>query len=1095
MRSSRLVVVCTLALAALWVLIGWTSAQQRGGFVGAPPQEPLQFRFVGPAVGNRISAAAGIPGDPKTYYVGAASGGVWKSTDEGASWVPVSESLPVMTIGSLAVAASDPNIIWAGTGDPWAIRDSDPIGNGIYKSTDAGKTWVHMGLEETGRIGRVVIHPKNPDIVFVAALGRLTGPQQERGVYRTTDGGKTWSRVLFADPNTGCSGLCMDPNDPNVLFAGMWQVEMHTYALYSGGPGSGVFVSRDGGTTWKKIEGRGMPKPPVGKVDVAVARSDSKRVYALIQTADQGSIWRSDDGGETWKVGSWQRALVGRAGFYIRVAVSPANPDEVLVANSSFHLSTDGGKSFRTMPWGGDTHDIWVDPLDGNRILVTHDGGMYMTTDHGKTSRRVTLPIAQLYHVAVDNDMPYHVYTNMQDNGTMRGLSTVVESGPNVPSQAAPAGAARGSGGFGGGQRGGAPAATWDHRIGGCESGFTIPDPTDSNIVWSSCYGLELTRYDFRTGLARSVAPWMRTLDSAPTQTKYRAHWTPPIAVDPFDHNTVFFGTQYIHKTTNAGVSWSVVSPDLSTADPRYIVSSGGIVGDNLGQFYGCVVFAIAPSPIQKGLIWAGTNDGKVWYTDDGGAKWNDVTANIKGVPPLGTISKIEPSAFDPGTAYVAVDLHLMDNRDPFLFKTTDFGRTWTKITGDLPKGPLAYTRVVAENPNRKGMLFAGTGNALYYTMDDGMSWKRLNSAGLPACPVSWVVVQKQAHDLVVSTYGRGVYIMDDITPLERGIMEPGNAAAVKLIAPRPAYRQVRNPRAQFHLSFKTAPKEPVQIEIARADGSLVRKLPPLQAAKAGLVRTSWDMRYDGARVVALRTTPPANPHIWEEPRFQGATTRPISHWGVSQPAGPIAAPGDYIVRATVDGQTYAQPLQVVLPPGNSGTEAEMKALVDLQLKVRDSINAVSDMVNQLEWMRKQVEDVRKSPAAKTTRASAIKSMEAIDKKMYDIEYKMITPSEAMSDDKYYVEAYRLYLNLIWLHQVIGPGGGDTSGSADYGPTETAVMLFGMYEKELGAVKGLYASLMDKDVPAYNKAVAGSGLPAIDTTPPPPPAPAAKRQF
>jgi hypothetical protein len=365
----------------------------------------------------------------------------------------------------------------------------------------------------------------------------------------------------------------------------------------------------------------------------------------------------------------------------------------------------------------------------------------------------------------------------------------------------------------------------------------------------------------------------------------------------------------------------------------------------------------------------------------------------------------------------------------------------------------------------------------------------------MPAAPVSWIVVQKQAHDLVVSTYGRGIYIMEDITPLEQGAMEPANDAAAKLIAPRPAYRQVRNPRALLHFTVKSAPKEPVQVEIVQADGTLVQKLPPLQVQRAGLIRTSWDMRHEGARVVALRTTPPANPHIWEEPRFQGATTRPISHWGVSQPAGPIAAPGDYIVRATIDGQTYAQPFQVILPPGNSGTEAEMKDLVKLQLKVRDGINAVSGMVNQIEWMRRQIEDVRKSPAAKTARAAALKAMDAIDKKMVDVEYKMITPSEAMSDDKYYVEAYRLYLNLIWLHQVIGPGGGDTSGSADYGPTETSVMLFGMFEKELEAVKGLYATLMDKDIPAYNKAAAGSGLPALDTSAPPAPAPAAKRQF
>ncbi len=1042
------------------------------------PQEGLRFRFMGPAVGNRISAAAGVPGDRKIYYCGAASGGVWKSTDGGATWAPVFDDQPAMAIGALAVAGSDPNTVWAGTGEAWAIRDVDMIGDGVYKTTDGGKSWTNMGLPETGRIARIIVHPANPDIVFVAAAGRLTGPQPERGVYKTTDGGKTWRRILFVDPNTGCSGLAMDPHNPQVLFAGMWQVEMHTYGMYSGGPGSGLFVSRDGGATWKRLQGRGLPKPPLGKVDVAFAPTDSQRVYALIQTADQGSIWRSDDGGETWAVGSWQRALIGRAGYYIRLAVSPANPDEVFVANSSFHQSVDGGKSFRTMPWGGDTHDIWIDPGDADRILVTDDGGMFMTTDHGKTSRRITLPIGQMYHVAVDNDMPYRIYSNMQDDGTMRGLSTVVEAGPNVPGLPLAGGP---GGGMGYGGRGSA-GGTWDHGLGGCESGFTLPDPTDSNIVWSTCYGNEVTRYDFRTKLARSVSPWLRTLDSAPNQTKYRAHWTPPLAIDPFDHNAVYYGAQVVFKTTNGGSSWTVISPDLSTQDPARLVSSGGIVGDNLGQFYGEVIFSIAPSPVQKGLIWAGTNDGKVWITTDGGGRWTDLTANLKGVPPWGTFSKIEPSNFEAGTAYAALDCHLMDNRDPFLVKTTDFGKTWTAITGDLPKGPLAYARVIAENPNRKGMLFAGTGNALYYTLDDGRTWKRIK-AGLPAAPVSWIVVQKQAHDLVVSTYGRGLYILEDLTPLEQGAMEAANEAAATLVAPRPAYRQPRGGRALFHFVLKTAPKNPVQVEILESNGALIRRLPPLQA-KAGLNRGSWDMRYDPPRLVALRTTPPENPRIWEEPRFRNAQTRPITHWGVSQGYGPSTAPGAAIVRLTVDGQTLVQPLEIVLPPGNTGSNADIQAAVKLQLKVRDDISAVADMVNQLEWMRRQIEDVRRSPTAKP---AALKAMEAIDVKMRDVEYRMITRSEAMSDDKYFVEAYRLYLNLMWVGQVIGPGGGDTSGSADFGPTETSIGLVAELEKEIDSVRAVYSRLLGNEIPAYNAKIAASGLPPILTTPPPPP--------
>jgi len=1067
----RFNILATILVLATAVQLG---AQGRGG--GAFQQESFRFRAMGPGVGNRISAAVGIPGDPSTYYVGAASGGVWKSTNGGNTWAPIFDSQPVAAIGALAVAPSDHKTIWAGTGEAWAIRDSDMMGDGIYKSTDAGTTWTHMGLDETGRIGRIIVNPANPDIVFACALGRLTGPQQERGVYRTTNGGKTWERVLFADANTGCSGLAMDEHNPRVLFAGMWQVEMHTYGLFSGGPSSAVYVSRDGGTKWTKIEGHGMPKSPVGKIDVAIAPTNLSRVYALIQTADQGSVWRSDDGGENWAVTSWARPLIGRAGYYIRLAVSPANENEVLVANSSFFLSSDGGKTFRTMPGGGDTHDIWIDPLNANRILVTHDGGMYMTSDHGRTSMRISLPIGQMYHVAVDNDVPYKIYGNMQDDGTMRGPS----NSPEVSAFVGFGGFGGGGGGGGfGGARGG--ASTWDHGLGGCESGFTLPDLTDPNIVWASCYGNEVTRYDYRTKLARSISPWFHTLDSEPNLAKYRSHWTPPLAVDPFDHNTVYYGCQVIFRTTNGGTSWTVISPDLSTQDPKRNISSGGIVGDNLGQFYGEVVFSIAPSEIQKGLIWAGTNDGNIWYTKDAGAHWNDVTKNLTGVPPLGVISKIEPSHFDPGTAYVAVDLHLMDNRDPYLFKTTDFGQTWTKISGGLPKGPLAYTRVIAENPNRKGMLFAGSGNALYYTMDDGANWKQLKD-GLPPAPVSWIVVQKTYHDLVVATYGRGFYILEDLTPLEDAGTSTPTDAAVRFYPPRPTYRLLRGGRALMNFSLKAPAKEPVRIEILDAKGAVVRELRS-GTGQAGVNRVGWDLRYDAPRLIALRTTPPENPHIWDEPRFQNATTRPVLHWGIQQAeVGPIAAPGKYTARLTVDGQTYTQPLEIVRPPNSHGSDADLQSSVRLQVKVRDDISAVSDMVNQIEWMRKQVEDSGKSAQGKE---ALLKSMDALDRKMQDVEYKLITREDALSDDKYFTTQYKLYLQLIWLNGEIGTGGGDVAGSADYGPTETANSMVFTLEKELEAVRGEYKNLMDKDVPAYNNSLNGSGVNPVLTTPPP----------
>ncbi len=1088
-------------------------------------KDEFKFRFVGPLIGNRIAAVAGVPGDPSTYYAGAASGGIWKSTDGGNRFTAIFDDQPVMAIGALAVAQSDPSIVWAGTGEAWAIRDSDVTGNGMYKSVDAGKTWKHMGLDETGRIGRIVINPKNPDNVFACALGRTTGPQQERGVFRSNDGGQHWDRVLFADANTGCSGLAMDPHNSRVLFAGMWQVEMHTYGEFSGGPGSGVFVSHDGGTTWARLTGHGLPKSPVGKIDVAIAPTDSNRIYALIQTANQGSVWRSEDAGENWHAASHNRELIGRAGYYIRIAVSPSNENEVLIANSSVHLSSDGGDTFKVVPWGGDNHDIWFDPTDADRFVITNDAGMNITTVHGRGFRRVQLPIGQMYHVALDNQVPYWVYTNMQDSGTMRGPSPVRGAGPyeednenqanrdedvSVKSADKPA-AATGKPATGtpasrdagvstdrpaatepgtdsaagaessssqaanrkpsGGTPPGPGSDNWEYRLGGCESGFTYPDPTDPNIVWATCYGDEVTRYDVRTKEARSVSPSFHTLDSPPNQVKYRCHWTAPLAIDPFNHDTVYYGCQVIFKTADAGKSWSVISPDLSTQDPSRIVSSGGLVPDNLGQFYGEVVFAIAPSSIRKGLIWAGTNDGKLWYTTDGGGHWTDVTKNIAGMPTWGTVSKIAPSVFDPGTAYVAVDFHLMDNRDPFIYKTSDYGKTWKQIGETLPKGPLAYVKSVAEDPNTKGLLFAGTGNAFYYSLNDGDSWTPFGE-GLPHAPVTWIEVQKAFHDVVVSTYGRGIYILDDVTPLEQMAMNKTDAPVI-LYKARSTYRLTSGGRAFVNFRLKAPAR--VEVKILTSDGKLVREY-KAAPAKAGLNRKIWDLHYDPPKLVKLRTNAPENQYIWDEPRFRHADFRGITHWGIKQAeVGPLVAPGNYTVQVTVAGKTYKEPIEILKSPKTPASDAELQASLKLQLRIRDDIDATSQMVNRIEWLRKEADDLGRMFRVEGGRPDLVKSVQAIDKKMQDVEFKFISKSDANSDDKYFSESYKIYMNLLWLGAEVGTGGGDVAGGANYGPTDTSEQLLQNIERDLAAARNDYRALMEKDIPAFNRSMMGNG--------------------
>ncbi|HEX6559312.1 MAG TPA: hypothetical protein VF021_07610, partial [Longimicrobiales bacterium] len=1001
--------------------------------------EPLRFEYVGPTNHGRVAAVAGFPGDTMTYYFGAASGGVWKTTDGGRTFAPIFDDQPAQAIGALAVAPSSRNVVWAGTGEAWAIRDADVMGDGVYKSVDAGRTWQHMGLRESGRVGRILIHPANPEIVYVCALGRATGPQQERGVYKTTDGGRTWQRTLFVNPNTGCSGLSMDANDPNVLYAGTWEVVMHTWAMFSGGAGSGVYKSTDGGNSWKRLAAAGLPKSPVGKIDVAVAPSDSKRVYALIQTADQGSLWRSDDAGASWNVVSWDRRLIGRAGYYIHVMVNPRNPDEVHVMNSSSHRSTDGGRTFTEQVGGcGDCHDEWWDPTNPDHYSTTGDGGAGITRDHGRTWARVALPIGQQYHVAVDNEVPYRILTNAQDCCTQIGPSTGTFV-PNVPAyndstsfvRVRRVRFGRGFGGFAANAPVSPPQWT---RAGGCESGFTLAVPSNPDVIWATCYGSQVTRFDGRTGVTRSVSPWIHTLDSEPTRTKYRCHWTPPMAIDPFEAETVYYGCQVIFRTTDQGQTWSVISPDLSTQDPSRIVSSGGVIGDNLGQFYGEVVFAIAPSPVQRGLIWAGTNDGKVWYTQDGGSNWVDVTRNVK-MPVWGTIRRIEPSAFDANVAYVAVDYHMMDDRAPYIYKTTDMGRTWTKITNGLPSNhPLAYVLTVAENPNRRGMLFAGTGNGFYYSMDDGANWQKLNE-GLPAAPVTWVAPHKLTHDVVVSTYGRGIFTLRDITRLEQDaakLTAYNGGADAFLYQPKSGVREARGGSAEFLYDLKSAPAAPIEFQITDASGTLIRKL-EARRPRAGLNTLTWDLRYDGPKQVALRTTPPDNPHLWEEARFKGKDTHPIIHWGIQGPQtqGVTALPGRYEVRMIVNGKPYARTFDVVKDPAVAASDADLAKSLETQLRIVADMNQTVDMINRLEVIGRQIEDQLKS---QTTDANSARELRSLEQKRMAVLLQLLSRTDLHSDDKWYVEAYKLYMNLVWLYGEVGPGAGDVAGGMDSKP-------------------------------------------------------------
>jgi photosystem II stability/assembly factor-like uncharacterized protein len=1112
----------SFALLSAAVLSGVVSAQRGGGPAG-PQQsttpEPLKFRYMGPAAAGRIATVAGVPGDPTTYYLGSASGGVWKTTDGGQVFVPIFDDQPVAAIGAIAVASTDPNIVWVGTGEPWVIRYSDVMGDGVYVSKDAGKTWTHKGLKETGRIARVIIHPTDPNIVYVCAQGRMTGPQEERGVWKTTDGGETWKMSLHVDGNTGCSGLAIDQKNPNILLAGTWQAEQHTWGELSGGPGSGVFLTKDGGANWTRLT-KGLPTPPVGKIDVQIAPSDSTRMYALIQTGSegvnglksqaQGSVWRSDDAGATWRVVSWDRSLIGRAGYYIRMVVNPQNPDDIFIMSSSMHRSQDGGKTFSGNGGGpnafpftqgqascGDCHDVWIDPKDPKRYITVDDGGGSINTPNGPQGIRI--PNGQMYHVHVDNRVPYWIYSNRQDDGTMRGPSTASETTGNgcLPENSTmPVGGGFGRGrgfGGGGGRRGAAPPAApqdactgtgrgrttpnpaWQPNIGGCESGFTIPDPTNADVVYASCYGNKVTRWDARTGTARSIEPWMVSLDSPPNETKYRCHWTSPMAIDPFDTKNVLYGCQLILKTSNGGQSWTELSPDLSTKDTSKIVSNGGITGDNLGQYNGAVVWSIEYSKIKQGLIWAGTYDGKLWNTQDGGAKWNDVTANLKDLPVWGAFNQIWPSTFDPAEAYVAVSFHLMDDRKPYIYKTTDYGATWKKINGNIPTGhPLDYVLSLSGNPNKRGMLFAGSGRAFYYSTDDGGTWTRFKE-GLPPAPVSWITVEPRFHDVVISTYGRGLYILPNITVLEQtGQTTAPPPGTNKLYDPAPIFRLARSVfvqanRPHFQLALANAPSGPVKMEILDADGKVVRT--QMVTARAGLNGINWDLLLDAPKLVELLTTPPDNPHIWEEERFKDVQIRRITHWGITPQTGiPMAAPGKYTVRFTVDGTDYKAPFEVLKDPSVATSAEDLTVSTRTQMRIRDDISQTSTMVNQMEVWRRQIEDHIK---ANEKKPAIVKSLKDLDNQIWAVENKLVSKSEIHSDDKYFPEAYKVYMNLIWLSGGVGQGASDEAGSIDYKPTDTQMQVLEVIEKELASAKEGFDKLKGTVIPAFNKSMAG----------------------
>jgi photosystem II stability/assembly factor-like uncharacterized protein len=1046
----------------------------------------LKWRYIGPT-GNRVTSVAGVPGDPLVYYAGAASGGIFKTIDGGIHWDPIFDDQPVASIGSIAVAPSDPNVVWAGTGEPF-IRSHISVGQGIYRSTDAGKTWTLAGLEKTGRIARIAIDPSNPNAVLACALGHAYGPQPERGVFRTMDGGRTWERTLFVDENTGCSDMAMDPRNPRIVFAGMWQLEIHTWGRESGGPGSGLFVSRDGGVTWKRLgpgpavsDARpttprasgveGLPGKPVGRIAVAIARTNPNRVYAMIETGDgvpwngketdRGQIWRSEDGGDTWRMISTDRNAMGRAHYYSRMAIATDTDNETYYLTASFSKSVDGGATLVAQTGaaspGGDNHDMWIDPGNSNRMAVANDGGVSLTVTRGRSWHHVQLPIAQMYHVTTDNDVPYNVYGNEQDDPSYRGPGNS-RTGTTIP------------------------RSMW-HAVGGGESGWATPDPVDSNIVWSSASGSGtvggiVVRYDERRRQARNVEVWPDQANGVPADLKYRFNWTMPLTISPHDRNKIYVGSQHVHQTTDGGQSWQVISPDLTLNDKKRQQSSGGLTPDNIGVEYAGVVFAIAESRLESGLIWVGTNDGLVQLTRDGGKSWSNVTSAIPNLPPWGTVSNIEPSRYGAGTAYITVDYHQVNNRDPFVYRTADYGKTWKAITNGIPKSMLSYAHCVREDPVRRGLLYLGTENGVYVTFDDGENWRPLQN-NLPHAPVYWLTVQEQFNDLVIATYGRGFWILDDITPLQQMTAQT-LGSDVHLFPPQPAWRfrditdtvtmnddptAGQNPPygASINYFLKAVPSGTVTITITDQKGQVVRTLNGTKSA--GLNRVSWDLSGEPTTQVRLRTSPLYAPDVQVGP--QG--------W---RPGGGqmtiLQPPGTYAVKLAAGGRELTQPLIVKKDPHSLGTDADIQQQMKTLEELRRDVETTATLVNQIEWIRAQLQSLPKL-IDNSRDADVRSSAESIERKLIAVEGTLIElRSTGRGQD-----------TVRWGSKLLGKLNYLANGlaSADERPTSQQLEVQKLHEERIAAAGKEVDGVLTKDLSALNQLLRSRNLPTIVVEP------------
>jgi photosystem II stability/assembly factor-like uncharacterized protein len=1055
-------------------------AQDEGEYKG--PWKGLQYRLIGPYRGGRVDSVSGVIGQRDVYYMGAAAGGVWKTTDGGLNWKPMFDKMKDASpsIGAIAVSESDPNVIYVGTGEA-CIRGNIVSGNGVYKSIDAGTTWKFVGLADTHAIGSVIVNPKNPDVAFVAALGHPFGDNEERGIFRTQDGGKSWQKVLYKDAKTGGIDVAFDPSNANIIFAALWQVRRTPWGMDSGGPGSGLYKSVDGGTTWKQLTGHGLPEGTIGRIGVTVSGANPNRVYAVIE-ADKGGIFRSDDGGETWHLTTDDHRFRQRAWYYSHIFADPKSADSVYILNTSVYRSNDGGKTFnRLRVPQGDNHALWIDP-NPKRLINGNDGGATISTDGGESWTTIyNQPTAQFYHVTTDNRFPYYVYGAQQDNSTV-GIASA-------------------------GLDGSIDRSEW-YAVGGGESGYIAVDPSDFNIVYAGSYGGEITRYDHRTHQEQAVNPWpINPIGWGAADLKHRFQWTEPIVFSPHDPKTLYFAGEVLFKTTDAGMNWQIISPDLTRNDKSKQAASGGpITKDNTGVEVYDTIFSVVESPAQKDLIWAGTDDGLVHITRDGGQHWENVTP--KAMPEWGTVSMIEASPTQAGTAYIAVERHKMDDFMPYVFKTTDFGKTWTKLVNGIPAGN--YVHAVRVDAKRPGLLFAGTEKGVYVSFDDGGKWQPLQ-LNLPMVPINDLLVKND--DLVVATHGRSFWILDDITPLRQyndsipqqdahlftpattnhtvfrpsffaaqgnvGKNPPGGAVIyywLKTSLKKPEGKAAAGANShQAEANAEAKPESPksddekkeppkITLEILDSSGKTIRKYPKKEEpgsdeeeefrrdrtptdlpADAGLNRFVWDLRYEEATKVP------------KAPLWGGSTN------------GPVALPGTYQARLTVLGKSYTAPVEIVPDPRLQTSAADMQKQFDLLLKIRDAVTQTDDTIIQIRDLREQINTLNKRLGDDPKQKPIVDAGKALDKKMTEVE-EVLIQTKAKSGQDVLNYPVRLNNDLVALAGVVG--------SATTAPTQQSYEVWDLLSQRLNEQLAKWNQIVSTDIPAYNNLVK-QNVPAI----------------